>query len=424
MNIAFVARESFPQDLAGQIGGIGRYAQSMSAALAARGADVTVISQSPDSGFSITERDNMRIVRLPKWESGSSSLAWRYGRMEAWFLRTGLGREAWADVSGKLRRALLVDRYLPLVQQKLGCAFDVVEFPECGAEGLFYLCRTQRQPCVVRIHCPTQLLVRNNADRAALGKRLLVRLERFAAKRADVVTSPSRSAATLARGEWKLTGTNPVVIPNLFDSGMFFPDKAERGNGPFTIAYSGRLERIKGLMHFPDVLSCLAARGVDFRVRLMGRDTDTAPGSASMRRWLQDSLDPGLKDRVAFLGHRNERDMVSELNRADVGLYLSAYETFGYAALEAQACGLPVIASRDCGIGEVVVHGETGFLVDPSDHETIVDHLCRLRGDPELRDRMGLAAASHARSDYSIQNGCSRFLDFYADFAAAARRNA
>jgi D-inositol-3-phosphate glycosyltransferase len=81
---------------------------------------------------------------------------------------------------------------------------------------------------------------------------------------------------------------------------------------------------------------------------------------------------------------------------ADVTLVPSRSESFGLVALEAQACGTPVIAAAVGGLRFVVHDGRTGFLVeghDPSDH---ADRLLRVLGDPELARRIGEQAAREA----------------------------
>ena len=184
--------------------------------------------------------------------------------------------------------------------------FDVVEFAECGAEGLFYLQRKKRPPCIVRIHCPTQLLQENNHKDVSLGDRLLVHAERFSARSADVVSSPSRSAAELAKTCWKLTRAEPLIIPNLYNSEVFHGAERPGPGKAFTIVYSGRLERLKGVMMLPSILSRLREFGLSFQVRLVGNDTNTAPGNASMRDWLIQAVDPQIRERLVFTGQLGE----------------------------------------------------------------------------------------------------------------------
>jgi glycosyltransferase involved in cell wall biosynthesis len=72
-------------------------------------------------------------------------------------------------------------------------------------------------------------------------------------------------------------------------------------------------------------------------------------------------------------------------------------ESFGIVALEAAAAGKPTIAADHGGLRDVVVDGETGFLVEPGDREGLRSALSRLCGDAELRARMGEAARRRAK---------------------------
>jgi len=93
-------------------------------------------------------------------------------------------------------------------------------------------------------------------------------------------------------------------------------------------------------------------------------------------------------------------DMEAGLQRedeavADVFLLPSAQESFGLAALEAMACGVPVVASRVGGLPEVITDGLTGYLRDPDDQEGMAAAVLDLLDDPSLRQRVAhLARAS------------------------------
>src|SRR5205085_7244813 len=100
-----------------------------------------------------------------------------------------------------------------------------------------------------------------------------------------------------------------------------------------------------------------------------------------------------LGDAVRFVGFRTDLDAC--LAAADVAVLPSLQEGLGVAALEAMAAARPVVASRVGGLGEAVVHGETGLLVPPADPGALAAALARLIGDPALRVRLG--AAGRAR---------------------------
>jgi len=322
-------------------------------------------------------------------------------------------------MSDKFRRALIVNKFIPSLVDYGVEKFDVVEFAECGAEGLVYLQRKHRSPCVVRVHCPTQLLIEHNDRGHSLGNNLLVMAERMSSKRADMVTAPSRSAAAMASTRWKLTNSDPVVIPNLYNAVVFNVEKEWQNRKPFVIVYSGRIERLKGVMSFPEILSKLHSWGMDFEMRIIGQDTNTAPGHTSMREWLMRSCSPEVRQRVVFLGQLGEVVLAEELRKASVGLYLSAYETFGYTVLEAQACGVPVVASRCGGFEDIVVDGETGYIVDVNNIDNITQCLFHLYEDAELRRKLSCTSHARARDRFSVAGRINDVTNFYTAFAVS-----
>src|SRR3990172_8297052 len=98
----------------------------------------------------------------------------------------------------------------------------------------------------------------------------------------------------------------------------------------------------------------------------------------------------GLTRDVIFLGKQNQ---VQELlNCADVLLLPSDVESFGLAALEGMACGVPPVCSRVGGIPEVVTDGVEGYLVEPRDVKTMAARALEILAQPERREQMGKAA--------------------------------
>jgi glycosyltransferase involved in cell wall biosynthesis len=120
----------------------------------------------------------------------------------------------------------------------------------------------------------------------------------------------------------------------------------------------------------------------------------------------------GLGRRVRFLGPR--RNVEPFIQAADCALCPSVWaEAAGLVNLEAQACGLPVVASRIGGIPEFVEDGRTGFLFTPGDHRELAERIHQLCDDPDLRQRMGQEARSIAIRRYSTQGLLSEHLGLY-----------
>ncbi len=105
----------------------------------------------------------------------------------------------------------------------------------------------------------------------------------------------------------------------------------------------------------------------------------------------------GLRDRVLFLGHRDDIERV--LAACDIAALPSEFEGMGRVVLEAMARGLPVVATDVGGIPDLVRDGQTGILVPPRDPRALTGALGRLLDDACLRERFGIAARDAIRSD-------------------------
>ena len=99
----------------------------------------------------------------------------------------------------------------------------------------------------------------------------------------------------------------------------------------------------------------------------------------------------GLSGRVHFVG--GQVDVRPYYGAADVLVFPSLYEPFGNVALEAMACGLPVVVSSKSGAAELVIEGENGFVCDPIDYQQLAEAMAKLLS-PTLRHSAGLTARS------------------------------
>lgn len=131
---------------------------------------------------------------------------------------------------------------------------------------------------------------------------------------------------------------------------------------------------------------------------------------------------------VAFLGRVPDARLPDLYACADVFSMLCRErwggleaEGFGIVFTEASACGVPSVAGRSGGAHEAVIDGETGYVVDPRDVESVTDALGRLLGDPELRSRLGAAARQRAERDSSYDSLAARLHPLAAgDFGVLA----
>jgi D-inositol-3-phosphate glycosyltransferase len=119
-----------------------------------------------------------------------------------------------------------------------------------------------------------------------------------------------------------------------------------------------------------------------------------------------------LTQSVNFIGSVSQDELPYHYNAADVCVLPSHYESFGLAALEAAACGRPVVASDVGGLPAIVKSGATGYLVPAKQSDVMAERLCELLGDDVMRVRMGAAARVHAEM-LSWDRSTDALLDSY-----------
>ncbi len=113
-------------------------------------------------------------------------------------------------------------------------------------------------------------------------------------------------------------------------------------------------------------------------------------------------------DRIRLVGFQTAPQVAAWLRGSDLFVWPAIDEAFGMALLEAQACGVPVVAGDGAGVGAVVAAGRTGLLVAPGDAKAFADAVRRLLSDHALRERMASEATVHARSRHGLPAAAAR----------------
>ena len=163
-------------------------------------------------------------------------------------------------------------------------------------------------------------------------------------------------------------------------------------NGEKVFLYVGRLEPLKGM----ELLLHTAAQMEtcdDVRVLVVGGD---ANGGQEVDRLKKIAKELNVEDVFDFVGRVDQEDLPLYYNAADVCVVPSYYESFGLAALEAMACGTPVVAARVGGLSTIVQHGRTGFLKSWRCPEAFANSLEMIISSDRLKHSMGLAARRRA----------------------------
>ena len=225
-----------------------------------------------------------------------------------------------------------------------------------------------------------------------------------------------------------------AIVPPGVDTSRFYPipsDEARESiglpSGERILLFVGRIEPLKGLDTLLRAIALLRESGVQcqaphFLVVIGGDPAASGENlNSEMTRLLALSRELGLDDLVLFLGKRGQDTLPYYYAAADVLIMPSHYESFGMVALEAMACGTPVVASQVGGLAFLVQDGQTGYAVPNGDVPALSERLTRLLTNPTLRETLGRQAADYARQ-YSWDNIVTRLLEVYRNVLPSSPR--
>ncbi len=220
-------------------------------------------------------------------------------------------------------------------------------------------------------------------------------------RRADRIVCATAHERALLRDLYGAQADALETIPCGVDVALFRPrDLAEQAaarqrlglaSGERVLVYAGRVEPLKGLDVAIDALATLEQPRP--LLLIVGGDGHAA---GEIRRLRARAEQAGVADRLRFAGSVAQGDLPAIYSLADVCVVPSFYESFGMAALEAQACGTPVVASRVGGLPSAVRDGVTGFLVPWRCPQPFAEQIDLLLRNDALRRRFGESAQEWA----------------------------
>lgn len=223
---------------------------------------------------------------------------------------------------------------------------------------------------------------------------------------ATVVTAASRALAYACRAHLPLDA-RVEVIPFGVDLDRFRPGGERPPGTSLHIGCVKTLAPIYGQETLLDAMVRVRAAVPDAHLTLIGDGPTRSVLEARVRA-------RGLGDAVTFAGRVSPHELPERLVALDVLAMPSRFESFGVAALEAAACGLPVVAGDGGGVAEVVRDGETGYLVRPGDAEGLAERLIAL-ADPERRRVMGGSGRSLVEREFAWRDCVDRMHALYEE---------
>ena len=271
----------------------------------------------------------------------------------------------------------------------------------------------EMKPSIVHLHAGG--LSPRFVSKAAAGARVVVHYhsleeESRSDKRRRSVRTPMAADLVIANSEAtarSVRKTEPLVVY----PGVKALRKILRRNIHETVVVglAARLVPVKGISYLIEALALLADHSPPIRLEIAGHGPERSKLEAAAAR-------AGVTDRVKFLGWSD--DVPSTMDKWDIVAVPSLAEGLGIAALEAMARGIPVVATHVGGLSEIIVDGQTGFLVPAKDPQALAERISQLANDRELREKMGLAARDRAAERFSIERESQAIQSAYQSLLA------
>ncbi|MCP5189371.1 MAG: glycosyltransferase family 4 protein [Pseudomonadales bacterium] len=253
-------------------------------------------------------------------------------------------------------------------------------------------CVTTMHSCV---HDPALGPYKSKAQ-ALYHRHILFHRERHNIARSDVVTAVSDYTAGICTGIFSCR--HIATIYNWIDAGAFLPGSDKRQHEPFRLLFVGGVRLLKGADILPSIMEKL---GPGYELHFTGTMEELARFG---------KLPTNLKP----LGRiTTSQEMVATYQNSDALLFPTRLEGLPLAALEAMACGLPVVASDTASLPEVVVHGKTGILCQQDDVDGFVSAIRFLKTHPEEKDNMAAHARQRVIDQFSEAAAIDQYIRIY-----------
>ncbi len=299
-----------------------------------------------------------------------------------------------------------------------GQGFDLVHDVQCLGYGLLGL-QALGLPVVTTVHHPLSVDRRASFVRAqtfsdALGamKFYPIGMQSFVARRLECIFTSSEVSARQIAQDFRVSPDRIRNVRNGIDTELFSPDPTVKKSETELLCVGRSADPNKGITTLIKTLAHLPSH-----VTLTLVDDDSPANQ--VRQWASEA---GVLDRLFLTGRVNSADLVGLYRRAAVVVVPSRYEGFGLPAVEAMACGTPVVATRAGALPEVIEQTGGGVLAEPDNPESIADAIRSLLASPETRALLAKRGRERVASTLSWPSVAKATVDIYAEIVERSRR--
>ncbi len=405
LRIAFVVYRGNPHS-----GGQGVYTRYLTKELVSMGHTVEVFSGPPYPDLP----KEVKLTRLPSLDLFREPDPFRVPRLSEFHDRFDIGEFLLMSTGAFPEPRSFGWRLYRELSPRLG-EFDVIHDNQSLSRSIL---KFQRQgvPVVASIHHPITVDRRLSLEHAESFKQKVglyrfygfVRMQCLIASELEYILSVSKVSARDISREMGIDLRRISVGPVGVDTEVFRPiPQMDREPGLIVTTASADVP-LKGLRYLIEAIAAVEKVRKGMRLVVMGPTREDSP----VRR-LVEYL--GLKEKVQFVGKVSQEDMVGYYSRCQVAVIPSLYEGFSLPAVEAMACGAPLVVTDGGALPEVVgaEESECAVVVRAGDSESLAHAILRIVDDAELGAKLARNAIYHVRDRYSWRRSAETAVDLY-----------
>lgn len=224
------------------------------------------------------------------------------------------------------------------------------------------------------------------------------------------------TSMAMAKEAAKYTKKVFEITPFGVDMNLFNPDKRTRkkNDQPFIIGTVKTLSDLYGIDYILKAVAIIKSehRDLDIHIRISGDGPDA-------EKYMKLVNELSISDSTEFIGRISQEDAATEWANMDVAVIPSVlYESFGVAAVEAQASETPVIISDVEGLKETTLPGESSIIVQRKNEREIADAILKLYREPNLRRKMGVAGRAYVNANFELLSSFNKIEGLLNKYAS------
>lgn len=376
MHIAFLTPE-YPQEKVRHAAGIGTSIKNLAEALVQKGVKVSIFVYSQKEML-VFEQDGITIHLIPH----------KKYKFFSWFVYRKY-------IQNYLNRYIYLDK------------IDLVEAPDWTGITAFM---NLKAPLIIRFHGSDAYFCHLENRKQKLKNYWF---EKLGMQKANAFIAPTNFAGKLTEDIFHLKNREIKTIHNGIQLDAFSnqePSVFEKG----LLLYVGTIIRKKGVFELPDIFKRVVSAFPEAKLVLIGSDSfDIQTNSKSTWEILEKQFDETLIENVTYLGKIPYNEVSKYIKKANICIFPTYAETLGMVTIESMAMQKAVVNSNIGWANELLIDGESGFLVHPASHDAYASKIIMLLKDKKLVETIGENAKKRVETYFDIEKIAQQNIDFY-----------